>query len=180
MYVINFTHMKYLSFLALAALVLVGAGCASTSATPESVSDPIEPLPVDNVGAEFMDEFEELEDAIIPLVTQVSQLKDVTGGESTGLATVMYWEDNYDLSVMLYNLPELEEGFFYEGWIVRRGDDMSVISTGATTVENSIHLNIFESDNNFTDHDFYVLTLEPDDGDPAPAEHILEGVLKSQ
>ena len=163
--------MKHLSFLALALLVLAGAGCAAAP-VEDNVIEPIDE--VVEVDTEDTDELE------APLSTYISQLKDVTGGEATGLATVMYWEGDYDLNVMFYNLPELEEGYFYEGWIVRRGDDMSVLSTGATTIENSVHLNIFSSEEDLTDHDYYVLTLEPDDGDPEPAEHILDGVLELQ
>jgi hypothetical protein len=52
-------------------------------------------------------------------------------------------------------------------WIVRQ-DPLSVISTGRLEKDNEGYANVFKSDKNLTDHDFYVLTLEPDDGDPAP------------
>lgn len=106
-------------------------------------------------------------------------LEDVTGSNATGTATSDYVAGTYVLSAQFENLPPLKEGYFYEGWVVRQGDEMRVISTGPTTVvdENS-HINIFESTQDLTDHTYYVLTLEPDDGDPAPAEHILDGYFK--
>ena len=107
-------------------------------------------------------------------------LQDVTGGQATGNALVDYFEDigRYDLLVYTDNLPELEEGFFYEGWVVRKLP-LSVISTGPLTKESASEwTNVYTSDTNLTDHVSYVLTLEPDDDDPAPAEHILEGELK--
>lgn len=39
-------------------------------------------------------------------------------------------------------------------------------------------MNTYSSGEDLTDHNFYVLTIEPDDGNPAPADHIVEGTLK--
>jgi len=105
-------------------------------------------------------------------------LEDVTGGEALGVATAVYKNNKYTLEVAFSNLPEPNGTDFYEGWIVRKGIGFDVISTGPLMIENGIYVNIFTSPENLTDHAFYVLTLEPDDGDPAPAEHILEGTLK--
>lgn len=108
-----------------------------------------------------------------------ANLSDVSGGNAEGTAIADYVGGAYMMTAEFENLPELEDGFFYEGWVVRQGADMSVISSGATQVQaDGTHLNIFESPDDLTDHTFYVLTLEPDDGDPAPAEHILEGYFE--
>jgi len=103
-----------------------------------------------------------------------STLEDLTGGTASGTVTVIYSDVDriYTLLASFENLPELEEGFFYEGWIIR-DNDLSIVSTGAV----SNNMNIFSVENDYTDHLQYVLTLEPDDGDPAPAEHILDGTL---
>lgn len=105
-------------------------------------------------------------------------LADVTGGGSYGIAHAAFISGQYQLVVEMGNVPDLAEGYFYEGWIVRRGANMSVISTGVAEIVEDKLVNVYMSNTNLTDHDFYVLTLEPDDGDPAPAEHILEGTLK--
>ncbi len=105
-------------------------------------------------------------------------LADVTGGESFGLARSTFENGRYKLVVSMGNLPELENDYFYEGWVVRRGDDFSVISTGPAEKTTDGFINVYESAQDLSDHDFYVLTLEPDDGDPAPAEHILQGTFK--
>ena len=88
-------------------------------------------------------------------------------------------DGTYALLATFENLPDPEGTDFYEGWIVRNFPS-SVISTGAATITKGegIYKNIYSFDQDLTDHDFYVLTLEPDDGDPAPATHILEGTLK--
>ncbi|MBT5808281.1 anti-sigma factor [Candidatus Uhrbacteria bacterium] len=105
-------------------------------------------------------------------------LADVTAGQSFGLAYSSYENGKYTLIAKMGNLPLPGEGYFYEGWIVRRGNEMSVVSTGVVSLKADQYVNTFSVYQDLSDHDFYVLTLEPDDGDPAPAEHILEGILK--
>lgn len=104
-------------------------------------------------------------------------LADVTGGEAFGIARSQFVNGQYTLLVEMGNIPPTAEDYFYEGWIVRRGAELSVISTGKAEVHEEGYVNVFRSPSDLTDHDFYVLTLEPDDGDPAPDEHILEGAF---
>ncbi|MBT6401025.1 hypothetical protein HN803_06540 [candidate division WWE3 bacterium] len=105
-------------------------------------------------------------------------LEDVTeDGISSGEVEAYYVNGVYRLEAAFSDLPELEKGFFYEGWVVREGNDFDVISTGETKMSDGVEINAFTRSENLIDHTFYVLTLEPDDGDPAPAEHILEGTL---
>jgi hypothetical protein len=111
------------------------------------------------------------------LFTHSGTLEDVSGGNSSGDVKAGFAEGKYELVATFEGLPEPQGTDFYEGWVVRRGDAMSVISTGRVDEEEIGYVNLFNSDTDLTDHDFYVLTIEPDDGDPAPAEHILEGVL---
>lgn len=102
----------------------------------------------------------------------------VTGGTAAGTAQAIFTpEEGYMLFATFSGLPELTDGFFYEGWIARRGDNFDVISTGPLEVIDGVYTNAYSSGTDLTDHDFYVLTLEPDDGDPAPAGHIVEGVM---
>lgn len=105
-------------------------------------------------------------------------LQDVSGGNSSGDAKAKFADGVYTLVAIFEGLPEPQGTDFYEGWIVRRGSDMSVISTGIVDIEEIGFVDHYISNDDLLDHDFYVLTLEPDDGDPAPAAHILEGVLQ--
>ena len=78
-------------------------------------------------------------------------------------------------------LPELDaDEYFYEGWIVRKGADFSVISTGPVEYDAKLAqwVNKYQSEQDLTDHLQYVLTLEPNDNDPAPAAHVLDGVME--
>lgn len=118
--------------------------------------------------------------------TFMTNLADVTNGKkydgstfegATGVAQAVYQEEEYLLYVIFENLPDLSEEYFYEGWIVRQGDDMNVISTGEVIKRHGVYTNKYISKTDLTDHTFYVLTIEPEDNDPAPGDHILEGTL---
>jgi hypothetical protein len=106
-----------------------------------------------------------------------SLLEDVTGGKSTGIAKSNFEDGAYTLLATFENLPDPTGTDFYEGWIVRKGADFDVISTGQAVLIDGQYRNQYGLDQDLTDHDFYVLTIEPDDGDPAPADHVLEGTM---
>ena len=106
-------------------------------------------------------------------------LEDVSDSGARGSATAGYnFQEVYTLKATFSNLSDPEGTDFYEGWIVRRGLNFNVLSTGKVERNSEgIYENIFLSDEDLTDHNFYVLTIEPDDGDPAPADHVVEGEL---
>jgi hypothetical protein len=128
------------------------------------------------------DEKQEFDDGglVFTPVEYRASLEDVSGGNATGIAQATFLNGNYTLVAVFDGLPDPEDTDFYEGWIVRRGEDQSVVSTGVISKENGVYKNTFTFEKDLADHDFYVVTIEPDDGDPAPADHILEGVLVKQ
>lgn len=95
-------------------------------------------------------------------------------GEESGKAYATFQDDIYTLYATFENLPEIDSNeYFYEGWLVAPG---SVVSTGnATMDENAQYANTYQGSIDMTDHTRYILTLEPRDGDPAPADHVVEG-----
>lgn len=101
-----------------------------------------------------------------------------TSGLSSGSAEAGYMDGMYKMRAVFVNLPPAPEGSFYEGWIVRP-TPLSVVSTGLLMSKGDDAVNEYESEDDMTDHIRYVLTLEPDDGDPAPAEHVVEGEFES-
>ncbi len=105
-------------------------------------------------------------------------LADVTAGGSFGLAHATFANGQYLLFAKMGNLPEPQNGFFYEGWIVRRGETLSVMSVGRAQRVGDQYVNAFRSKTDLSNHDFFVLTLEPSDNNPVPAEPILEGILR--
>ena len=110
--------------------------------------------------------------------TSSGTLVDVTNKGASGTVGAQIIDSVYHLFASFKDLPALEEGFFYEGWIVRK-DPLDIVSTGALMKHNEKDVNAYLSKTNLLDHVTYVLTLEPDDGDPAPAKHVLEGEITS-
>ncbi len=95
-------------------------------------------------------------------------------GDEMWYGTLEYTDWKTQLMTSFADLPMSGSDNFYEGWIVRKSP-LSVISTGRLTYENGVWVNNYTSEDDLSDHSFYVLTLEPEDDDPAPADHILEG-----
>ncbi len=120
---------------------------------------------------------------------QTGTLVDVTNGqeiagvqtndEATGVVSATLKDNEYYLLSEMKDLPVAPDGYFYEGWLVRE-EPFRYESTGKLEMIDDTYTNIFGSTKDLSDHEFYVLTLEPDDSDPAPADHILEGLLSGQ
>lgn len=114
-------------------------------------------------------------------LTDVTKGQEITGiqtnNQATGIAQATFSNGKYQLLATFKNLPDPQGTDFYEGWIVKPGIIPSIKSSGKAIKANGNYQNIFTSNQDLTNHDFYALTIEPDDGDPAPAEHILEGTM---
>ncbi len=108
-------------------------------------------------------------------VTDAATLEGIKfAGDSSGMAYATFEDDKYKLNASFSNLPELPENLFYEGWIV--GGAEGIVSTGELKLVNGIFINEFIDNKNLTDSKRYVLTIEPRDGDSAPAPgHVVEG-----
>lgn len=101
-----------------------------------------------------------------------------TNGEAEGFAEAGFVDGKYVLRAEITGLPDPQDGEFYEGWVVRR-EPFKFISTGMLTKQDDgTWLNLFSSSEDLTGFISYVLTIEPDDGDPAPAGHVVEGMLE--
>jgi len=100
-----------------------------------------------------------------------------TSAKSGGYGEIGYENGEFSLFASFHDLSEPREDDFYEGWLVQR-DPFKFISTGELIKkDNGDYHNIFTSDVDYSSYDFYVLTLEPNDGNPDPADHIIEGVV---
>lgn len=110
------------------------------------------------------------------------ELSDVSGGSASGRAMAGFIDGSYNMYATFNDLPDFGENFFYEGWVVRKSP-FAFISTGVLNTKDGVYSNTYMSGNDYSGYDFYVLTIEPtNDGingkpDPAPVEHILEGVM---
>lgn len=178
-------------------LTLVGQGCAGQKEVPEKAVEEKAPV-IEEKAVMTSSEVRELmkkevvtEDAMMKkvdgkmmgeMMARVEYqfegtLDDVTdGGGSSGLARASFSDGKYVLLASFADLPEPDGTDFYEGWIVRKSP-FDFISTGRVTKVGGIYTNVYQSEADYTDHDFYVLTLEPNDGNDAPDKHIVEGTM---
>jgi len=99
-----------------------------------------------------------------------------TQGKASGIVKANFEDGTYSLMATFVSLPDPQGTDFYEGWVVKK-NPLSVVSTGKVEKVNGSYTNTYSSGKDLTDHDFYVLTIEPDDKNPEPADHILEGVM---
>ncbi len=125
-----------------------------------------------------------------PLVQNLIKLENVTDWTTIRWIVFDGMEEWYALNITepdgtnriyaeFFDLPDAGSDNFYEWWIVRMKGWLSVLSTGELVMEDEgKYVNNWISDTNIDDHTFYVLTLEPRDNDPAPADHILEAHVR--
>lgn len=103
---------------------------------------------------------------------EMTLIADVTGGTSLGTAFRATEEEMFYHKVEASGLPSLEKGFFYEGWLV--GDE-GFFSTGRVLVIDGAGKLYFKALDDKSSFNGVVITIEPEDGNPAPDKHILEG-----
>lgn len=103
--------------------------------------------------------------------------KDISGGTSTGEFGFSFSSGKFMMKGEFLSIPALEGDNFYEGWLVNPKTS-EFISTGKLSLIGDMWVNTFESDVDYSAYSKYVLTLEPNDGDPAPAKHIAEGIIE--
>lgn len=110
-------------------------------------------------------------------------LEDVTNGsvrgisttdESGGFAKTWYNEDGFGLHAWFHDIADPLADDFYEGWLVQQNPFKFISTWELELKEDGYYHNVFSSDIDYTSYDFYVLTLEPNDGNPDPAAHIFE------
>lgn len=118
------------------------------------------------------------------VLEDVTEGKDVLGGvntngEASGIVQVTFVGGAYDLVATFEGLPDPVGTDFYEGWVVRRGLTFNIVSTGRAEKIEGAYINTFQSGLDLIDHTRYVLTIESNDGDPAPSsDHVLEVDLR--
>lgn len=119
----------------------------------------------------------------------LSELKNVVGGKkikgvvfdgASGNVKASYLESGYFMVASFDNLPDPEDGYFYEGWLVREGEDPDIVSAGRVGKADGAYTNVYTSLDDMTDHDLFVLTLENDDEAKEPSkDRIFEGRLEN-
>lgn len=124
----------------------------------------------------FEETFEDRFNIQVPEDVDKAELRDVSGGDASGLATRKFESGKFTHAV-LADLSDPAAGYFYEGWLVRgrQGDEnFAYISTGRLTLAKGGYMLEFESSRDYSEYSEVVVTLEAVD-DKKPEKHILEG-----
>ena len=97
----------------------------------------------------------------------------MTPNNAMGVAKMWYSDGETRISASFSNLTTPLWDDFYEGWLVRRSP-FKMVSAWKLLNNNGEYSNFVSANESFTSYTHYVVTIEPNDGDNSPAEHILE------
>ena len=112
----------------------------------------------------------------IPDDVSKPELKDQTGGNSTGIATENVVNGKYQASI-LADLPEPTAGKFYQGWVekgTKGNSDYSLVSLGKLKSAKGGWMIDFESSKDYSDHKTFIVTMESK-FDSTPETTVLQG-----
>ena len=107
----------------------------------------------------------------------VGAMSGINTHPANGVAQAHYFEDGTYLHTMQLNIELPTDGFFYEGWLIAENKKPVSIGHLRSIVGDVRHQLEFESDQDLREYTGVLVTLESDDGNPAPAEHVAEGKM---
>lgn len=159
--------------------VIVGAGIWWTGQQKpkeEQVSPEITLEPAKQIIPKLIPPMSETEKKAIDEIftnegAEVTMLKDVSGGQAVGTAW-RHQGKKFVLKMEVSRLASLDKGFFYEGWLV---GDAGFFSIGRLGEEGGSGKIYYQTDEDKGLYRGLVITKEPEDGEAAPAQHVLEG-----
>ncbi len=163
-------------------LVLAGCGHISMKKIDDSEASSISPMfeakkKAEELAQMAQDRQTQMMMEAFSLEAPMIELEDVTGGNTTGAAWIAVVDGKTFHRTTGKNMPQLKNGEFYEGWLVKQPVAGGFFSTGKMffdEVADEWVLN-YEANGDKSEYRSVVITLEPDDGNPAPAKHIIEG-----
>lgn len=166
--------------LGLVAVVVVGGGMwlwnqskqKEPAVNPEITLEPTEQITTELQPAMSEAEKQGIEDAFAKEGAEMTLLKDVSGGQAVGTAWRQYDGTRFYHKIDANNLPALEKGFYYEGWLV---GESGFFSSGRLAVVSGRGMLYYSAEEDKTGFRGVVVTLEAEDGNPAPDKHVLEG-----
>lgn len=119
------------------------------------------------------DKIEESFNLEIPEDVDKAELKDVSGGGSSAIAT-RNLEGGVFVHTILADLPDPEAGNYYQGWLVKEGEEDKAIPTGRFSMAKGGYLLEFSSQTDYSDYKEVVVTKKTTSG-KLPKDHILKG-----
>lgn len=116
------------------------------------------------------DKIEEKFRVQIPEGVDKAELKDITGGTSSGIATRKFEAGTFELGI-LADLPMPEVDKFYQGW-ARKDDEF--LSLGKLIIAKGGYILDFKSSADYSDYNKVIVSLEKSLSEK-PDKTILEG-----
>jgi hypothetical protein len=174
---INYPHMKYTSIFLIVLLLLGSCWKANISVNNTDKNDDII-WKTD----EQSDDKTEIKNPIVENynivdVTEWKEIRGIKTSDTKWYVKAAFKNETYTLAWVFENLPKPQNDDFYEGWIIQE-DPFMFVSTGKIESKWWMDINTFINSVDYSTYKTYVLTLEPNDWDPAPADHILEWTLE--
>lgn len=120
--------------------------------------------------------FEDKFNIEIPDDVDKAELGQVNDSGGTGLATRDYEDEKFTLSILV-DLPDPEEGSFYQGWLQKvdvGSEDYELISTGKLRLAKGGWMLDYTSSTDLSDYSKVIVSLEKT-FDKTPEEIVLEG-----
>lgn len=87
-----------------------------------------------------------------------------------------YRQGKYELIAELQNIPAPKEGYVYEGWVVRQ-NPFEFVSTGKIDTVGGVYVNSYVSERDLLPYNFYLVTLESQNGEITPEESVIGGYM---
>jgi len=174
--------MKKMMFVALLLIGVVAlSGCSYTADTDEVETLVVEPSSSDEMNQDYEKEMEEkdemkreVEKKIMLSFSHKMELKNVSKDENAKGEGVYGVNNGETRAYANFRVQDPADDFFYEGWLVCGGKPFS---TGVLEKFDGLYENYFISSDVPTSCQKYVLTIEPNDNDPAPAAHVFDATL---
>lgn len=164
-----------------AALLLTGvvalSGCSYTADTDEVETIVVEPSSSDEMNEEKEKEMEvkdEMKKEPMLTFSHKMIMKNVSNDKDAKGEGVYGVNDGETRAYANFMVEDPADDFFYEGWLVCGGKPFS---TGVLEKFDGLYENYFISSDVPTSCQKYVLTIEPNDNDPAPAAHVFDATL---
>src|SRR3972149_1636312 len=108
-------------------------------------------------------------------------MKDVGRGKATGKAWLAFYAEKTYLRMRAAGLLESRGSNYYEGWIMKNSKSNEFFLAGNIDLSaDGAGIIDLVLDGDKTDFRTIVITNEPNDGNPIPDIHILEGIFSSK
>lgn len=115
-------------------------------------------------------------DGILNTSGELIYLQDQVGAGIQGQAQRAFSDGRFYFRIQTSGLIMPEKGYFYEGWLQKESDYLSLGRVEVDTAsEGKLYYTASEDRSSY---DQVLLTLEPEDGNQAPAKAIAQGTFK--